>query len=151
MRHPYASIKRRAQATAEGRRPPRGEIELQPASAAGAPVKIFTKRRVRHAGIAAIGSESPKDDDLSPETLLEDPALDPVPQPAQDSVLHGVDASQAGMGTGLDEAEQAERDPVGLRHSRQLERKSKAHAADPNFFEPAEAEMRRQMRVDRQR
>lgn len=151
MRHPYASIKRRAQATAEGRRPPRGEVELQPPTAAAAPVKIFTKRRVRHAGIAATGAESPKDDDLAPETLLEDPALDPVPEPAQDTLLRGVDASQIGLGGGLDEAEEAERDPVGERHSRKLERKSKAHAADPNFFEPAEAEMRRQMRADRQR
>lgn len=81
-------------------------------------------------------------DDLSPETLLDD---DPSRSPAvrarrapQDTQL-SRSSSTAGMGSGLDEAEWAERSPVGRDEAARLQQRSQRHANDAKQMEPAGA------------
>ncbi len=81
-------------------------------------------------------------DDLSPETLLDD---DPSRSPAvqgrrapQDTQL-SRSTSTAGMGSGLDEAEWAERSPVGVSEAKKLQQRSERHANDARQMEPAGA------------
>lgn len=100
----------------------------------------------RVAELGRSGGETPDGhvtaDDLSPETLLDD---DPSRSPAirarrvpLDRQLRRDDAT-AGMGSGPDEAELAERDPVGRDEARKLRQRSEAHAIDARFMEPAGA------------
>lgn len=113
----------------------------------------FPAERVHLAGQPAVGIRSPGADDLSPETLLGEDASgmsdDGYAQGAADFELREVSAEEAGLGDGPDEAELAESDPVGRSESRARERKAKQHAADPNYFEPAETAMRREAGLDR--
>ena len=100
----------------------------------------------RVAELGRSGGETPDGhvtaDDLSPETLLDD---DPSRSPAvrarrapQDTQLTRS-TSTAGMGSGLDEAEWAERSPVGREAAKKMERRSKSHANDARQMEPAGA------------
>lgn len=82
-------------------------------------------------------------DDASPQTLLDD---DPSHTPsaneqrtAADQVLNTAGARVAGVGDGADEAEQAQTDPVGADTARRLKARSRRHARDARFFEPAAA------------
>jgi hypothetical protein len=110
----------------------------------------FPPARVREAG--QTGGEVPggphdeRDvtaDDLSPETLLDEErshtpsAL--ARRDAQDSRLHSVSEADIGEGGGLDEAELADRKPVGRDEARRLQRKIAEHAGNPNAFEPNES------------
>jgi hypothetical protein len=74
-----------------------------------APRDAFPPSRVRQAGMTG-GSRpggGPTADDLAPETLI------PEDRPnAADGQLRTVDESEIGAGTGLDEAELAEVEPV---------------------------------------
>lgn len=106
----------------------------------------FPPARVRDAGRTA-GEVVDRDvtaDDASPETLLDDersrtPASTRGRVP-QDARLSRVSAREAGLGGGVDEAEQADLEPVGRREAEALQRRVREHAADANFFERNEAE-----------
>ncbi len=106
--------------------------------------QAFPAARVAELGRS--GGETPDGhvtaDDLSPETLLDDdPSRSPAvharraPQDAQLTRSH----STAGMGGGLDEAEVADRRPVGRKEAAKLERRSQRHANDARYLEPAGA------------
>jgi len=108
----------------------------------------FPGRRAREAGMT--GGETPDRDgevtadDLSPETLLDsEPSRTPHAtrerKPA-DTTMSTVGAEQIGAGVGLDEAEMAERSPVGNTASAATRRKAQDHAADPNSVEPHETQ-----------
>lgn len=115
----------------------------------------FPPERVRRAGQPAVGDRAPGADDLSPETLLgEDAGAIPeygFAEIAADTELREIAAEEAGLGDGPDEAELAETNPVGRSESRARQRKAAEHAADPNFFEPSEAAMRREAGLDRRK
>lgn len=100
----------------------------------------------RVAELGRSGGETPDGhvtaDDLSPETLLDDdssrsPAVRARRAP-QDTQLRRS-ASTAGMGSGLDEAEWAERSPVGRDEAAKLQQRSQRHANDAKQMEPAGA------------
>ncbi|MGY2293385.1 serine kinase/phosphatase [Pseudomonas sp. SDO528_S397] len=80
---------------------------------------LIPDERAREAGLtgASMADHEPTDDDMSPETLiLEDGARDaqePGEGEAADWDLSVVDEDEIGGGNGLDEAQLAERDPVG--------------------------------------
>lgn len=99
----------------------------------------FPGRRERDGG--ATGEEGPDardtDDEMTPENLL-----DPDSPTADDTSMSVVAGDGIGAGSGPDEAELAERDPVGARQAARTQRKSRAHAADPNMVEPHEAQER---------
>ena len=113
----------------------------------------FPDERVHLAGQPSVGGRAPGADDMSPETLLGDDASGMSDEAfalgAADFELREVAAEDAGLGDGPDEAELAESDPVGRSESRARERKAREHAADPNYFEPAETAMRREAGLDR--
>lgn len=108
----------------------------------------FPGRREREAGTT--GGETPDQhvtaDDLAPETLLDsEPSRTPGSmrgRTANDTSMRVVGDDRIGAGGGLDEAELAERRPVGKDEAARLRRKAEAHAADPNMVEPHEAQER---------
>lgn len=108
----------------------------------------FPGRREREAGTS--GGETPDAhvtaDDMTPETLLDsEPSRTPSSmrgRAANDSSMSVVGGASIGAGGGLDEAEEAERRPVGEQEAARLERKAREHAADPNSVEPHEAQER---------
>jgi hypothetical protein len=110
----------------------------------------FPGRRTREAGMT--GGETPDRDgevtadDLSPETLLDsEPSRTPHSTRARkpsDTAMRTVGVEGVGVGGGLDEAEMAERSPVGREAAAATERKARRHAADPNMVEPHEAQER---------
>ena len=108
----------------------------------------FPGRREREAG--STGGETPDGhvtaDDLAPDTLLDsEPSRTPRSmhgRAANDSALRTVDAAGIGAGDGPDEAEMAERQPVGGKEAARTQRKARQHAADPNMVEPHEARER---------
>lgn len=69
---------------------------------------------------------------------------------ASDSLLADVSGDQIGAGRELDEAELADTEPVVRAESLRLQEMAARHARDARYFEPAEAEMQRQKRVDEQ-
>lgn len=106
----------------------------------------FPPERVREAGRTA--GEMPGGevtaDDMAPETLL-DEERSRTPDSARgraplDTALDVLDGTIVGGGIGPDEAERAQRDPVGTREAEALRRRAHAHAADANSFEPHETE-----------
>ena len=104
----------------------------------------FPRERVEQAGQTG-GERADVDvtaDDLSPETLLDsDASRTPSARQgrtAADRELSVTD-EPLGLGGGLDEAEDADREPVGRAEAAKLRRKSREHASDPNYFEPNEA------------
>jgi hypothetical protein len=106
----------------------------------------YPPSRVREAG--QTGGEMPDGestaDDVTPETMLDsEPSHTPHSgrgrMPA-DMQMRTVNEAGVGGGDGPDEAELAERDPVGVDEARARQRKAARHAADPNAFEPHEAE-----------
>lgn len=104
----------------------------------------FPPERVRQAGRTG-GETIDSDvtaDDLSPETLLDSEASRSPSaregRTASDRDLNIIE-EPLGLGGGLDEAEDAERDPVGQAEAAKLREKSREHASDPNYFEPNEA------------
>lgn len=93
--------------------------------------------------------EAPEDpaDVLTPDTLLPDEGLNPLLAASSgplDMALRTVDIDDIGAGTGLDEAELAELDPVGAATADAQLVKAVRHATGRNFFEPAEAAMWRE-------
>lgn len=116
----------------------------------------FPARRVREAGMT--GGETPDGevtaDDLTPETLLDsEPSRTPHADGGRrsaDSAMNVVDAARIGAGAGLDEAELAERDPVGTQEARRLRDTSRRHAMDPNMVEPYAARELADTRAGRQ-
>lgn len=108
----------------------------------------FPGRREREAGTT--GGETADQhitaDDMAPETLLDsEPSHTPRSmrgRAANDSSLSTTGAAGIGGGGGPDEAEMAEREPVGEREAKRLERKAREHAADPNMVETHEAQAR---------
>ncbi|WP_157622691.1 hypothetical protein [Solimonas soli] len=83
-------------------------------------------------------------DDMTPETLLDeqrshtpDASRGRVPQ---DGRLSSVPGAAIGAGGGADEAERADKEPVGRGEAEALRRRARAHAADANYFERHEAE-----------
>ena len=108
----------------------------------------FPARREREAGTT--GGETPDQhvtaDDMAPETLLDsEPSRTPSSmrgRAANDSSVSVVGEAGIGAGDGLDEAEMAERKPVGEKEAARTQRKARAHAADPNMAEPHEAQER---------
>lgn len=121
----------------------------------GADAEHFPKARVAELGRS--GGETPDGhvtaDDLSPETLLDDdpsrsPAVKARRAPQDTQLTRGC--STEGMGAGLDEAEWAERSPVGKAEAQRLQRHSESHANDARHMEPAgAAEALRRKRPDR--
>lgn len=108
----------------------------------------FPGRREREAG--STGGETPDQhvtaDDMAPETLL-DPEPSHTPRSmrgraANDASLSTVGEDGIGAGGGLDEAEEADVDPVGKREAERIRRTSQQHAADPNMVERHEARER---------
>jgi hypothetical protein len=108
----------------------------------------FPGRREREAGTT--GGETADAhvtaDDMTPETLLDsEPSRTPESmrgRAANDRSLNTVGASGIGAGDGPDEAEMADRDPVGKQAAARTQRKAREHAADPNMVEPHEAQER---------
>ena len=108
----------------------------------------FPGRREREAG--STGGETPDQhvtaDDMAPETLLDsEPSHTPRSmrgRAANDASLSTVGEDGIGAGGGLDEAEEADVDPVGKREAERIRRTSQRHAADPNMVEPHEARER---------
>lgn len=110
----------------------------------------FPGRRTREAGMT--GGETPEQDgevtadDLSPETLLDsEPSRTPHSTRARkpsDTAMATVGIEGIGAGGGLDEAEMAERSPVGSEAAAATQGKARRHAADPNMVEPHEAQER---------
>ncbi|PTR29136.1 serine kinase/phosphatase [Pseudomonas sp. GV085] len=80
--------------------------------------QLMPRRRVREAGLtgASTGNHQPTDDDLSPETLIREDGARDAHEAGEDSRadwdLSIVDGHDIGGGSGLDEAEQALRDPL---------------------------------------
>lgn len=117
----------------------------------------FPAARARKAGLT--GGETPEKDDvtaddLTPETLLDDdPSRSPdaAGRDPNDSVLRALDAGRSGIGGGVDEAEMAERQPVGRREAKRLQRLAERHARDLNAVEPYEAAMQDELRRSRRR
>lgn len=110
--------------------------------------EMFPPERVREAGMTA-GSKPGGEqtaDDASNDTLLDDnPSHTPADRRGrepEDTLLPERSAQDIGAGTGLDEAELAERDPVGHEEAQRLARKAAEHAADINFMEVHEAAAR---------
>lgn len=109
----------------------------------------FPGRRVREAGMT--GGETPDGestaDDLTPETLLDsEPSRTPHATEARrpaDQSMRVQDAARIGAGGGLDEAEMAQREPVGEQTAKAAQERSRRHAADPNSVEPHAAAERR--------
>ena len=109
----------------------------------------FPGRREREAGMT--GGETPDGeptgDDLTPETLLDaDPSRTPDASGGRlpaDLAMRVQDAAGIGAGGGLDEAEWAERDPVGRKTAQAARQRSQAHASDPTSVEPHAAQERR--------
>lgn len=104
----------------------------------------FPPERVRQAGHTG-GERADTDvtaDDLSPETLLDSDASR-TPSARQGRIAADRELSitdqPLGLGGGRDEAEAAERQPVGQAEAAKLRKKSREHASDPNYFEPNEA------------
>ncbi len=85
------------------------------------------------------------DDDMSPETLIDEDRSQ-----ESDESLPQASESNVGLGHGLDEAELADRDPVGREEARRLKQTIRQHAHDPNAVEPAEAEELAQRRAQAQ-
>lgn len=115
----------------------------------------FPGRREREAG--STGGETPDQhvtaDDMAPETLL-DSERSHTPRSmrgraANDTSLSTAGEDAVGMGGGLDEAEEADVDPVGKREAERIRRTSQQHAADPNMVEPHEARERAQAQRQR--
>lgn len=106
--------------------------------------EAFPSERVEQAG--QTGGERPDTDvtadDLSPETLL-DSESSRTPSARGRRIVADRDLSitdqPPGLGSGLDEAEDAQRQPVGRIEAAKLREKSREHASDPNNFEPYEA------------
>ncbi|PPE74116.1 hypothetical protein C3942_08740 [Solimonas fluminis] len=128
------------------RRDNRGAAPLELERDAGEPGGAGPFPAARVAELGRSGGETPDGhvtaDDLSPETLLDD---DPSRSPAvrarrapQDAQLRRS-GSTAGMGDGPDEAEMADRKPVGRKEAAKLERRSQRHANDARYLEPAGA------------
>jgi hypothetical protein len=108
----------------------------------------FPARRVREAGTTGGETADHHDtaDDMTPETLL-DAEASHTPgstqgRGANDTATRTVGAADIGGGDGLDEAEMAERRPVGAGEARRIQRKAREHAADPNMVEPHETQER---------
>lgn len=105
----------------------------------------FPRERVAEAG--RTGGELPDRDvtadDLSPETLLDDdPSRTPSARRGRDAAdgqLDVVSEADIGAGTGRDEAELAQAEPVGLNAAVRLRARSDRHAHDARSFEPAGA------------
>lgn len=108
----------------------------------------FPPQRAREAGLTGASKPGgePTADDAEQETLLDDNlshtldsrrGRDPL-----DTVLGAREENQIGGGTGADEAELAEKKPVGRQEAARLARKAKRHARNPNFFEHHEAASR---------
>lgn len=106
--------------------------------------QAFPSARV--AGLGRSGGETPDGrvtaDDLSPETLLDDdasrsPAVRARRAPQDAQLTRST--STAGMGSGLDEVEWAERRPVGCDQAKKLQQRSERHANDARQIEPAGA------------
>ena len=110
----------------------------------------FPARRAREAG--RTGGETAEHqttaDDMTPETLLDfDASRTPSSlrgRMPNDTDTRVVSEAEIGGGDGLDEAELAERDPVGARAAARTQRKAREHAANPNMVEPHEARERAQ-------
>lgn len=94
-------------------------------------------RRVREAGRSGgeIQDGDVDADDLSPEMLIDEPGPN-----ASDRELQRRNARQLGLKSGPDEAEMADRDPVGPGEARARRNLIHEHAANPNQFEFAEAQ-----------
>ena len=106
----------------------------------------FPPERVREAGQTG-GERADQDvtaDDLSPETLLDSEASR-TPSARENRRAADSDLSirdmPPGAGGGRDEAEDAERQPIGRVEAAKLREKSREHASNPNYFEPNEAEV----------
>jgi hypothetical protein len=105
----------------------------------------FPRERVREAG--RTGGELPRGgvtaDDATRETLLDDdPSRTPSVRSTRDAAdqqLDVVPASRIGGGTGLDEAELAQAEPVGLNVAAGLRAQAERHAHDARYAEPAGA------------
>jgi hypothetical protein len=104
----------------------------------------FPPERVRQAGQTGgetIDSEVTADD-LSPETVLDsEPSRSPAARRGRIAADRDLSITEEplGLGGGLDEAEDADRDPVGRAEAAKLREKSREHASDANYFEPNEA------------
>lgn len=102
----------------------------------------LSPQRVREAGLTAAETVHPERntaDDLAPDTLLDDEGgASPADQRgpvAADAALSIVDASAIGAGGGLDEAEDAEADPLDpaeVKRIRKRVARSGASLAEPN-------------------
>ncbi len=82
------------------------------------------EQRVREAGMtgASTPDHEPTDDDLSPETLINEDGARSAREPGEDQPadwdLSVVDEDAIGGGNGLDEAELARRDPLDKKRER---------------------------------
>jgi hypothetical protein len=105
----------------------------------------FPPRRVREAGTTAGETTHPgrnTADDLAPDTLLDDAGgQDPADQRgplAADSTLSVVEPSAIGAGDGLDEAEQARREPITREEHARLRRRVGRSGGDVAQLDPNE-------------
>lgn len=140
--HPYSRERRRDSSVAPLDFGGEGEASLT----VGEEVRRFPRTRVAELGRS--GGETPDGhvtaDDLSPETLLDDdpsrsPAVKLRRAPRGTQLTRSSAAADIGMGAGLDEAEWAQRSPVGKAEAERLASRSRKHAADARFMEPAAA------------
>lgn len=153
--HPPRSRSLPAQAVRVNEQPPE-ELKLERGTERGGRVgdprrryrEEFPAERNREAGLtgASMPGGEPTADDAAREVLL-DENLSHTPNAHRDrdptdTLLTPHVESQIGGGTGLDEAELAERRPVGRKEASRLARKAAKHARDPNFFEHHEAASR---------
>jgi hypothetical protein len=110
----------------------------------------FPDRRVREAGRTGgemrgvnASDDDVTADDVAPETLLDEERShtpDAAGREPADQDLRTTDETTIGAGGGFDEAELADRVPVGNEEAARLKHKAERHARDPNAFEPHEAE-----------
>ncbi len=137
---PYSRKRRRDNRGEAAPRP----LEFERDGEGRASQQAFPPARVAELGRS--GGETPDGhvtaDDLSPETLLDDdasrsPAVRARRAPQDAQLTRST--STAGMGGGLDEAEWAERSPVGRDQAKKLQQRSERHANDARQMEPAGA------------
>jgi len=118
---------------------------LEPAGRPGRAAR-FSGQRVREAGRTAGETDHPERntaDDLAPDTLLDEegghePAEQQGPQSA-DTLMRVVDESGIGAGDGLDEAEEAQVDPISKAEHRRLQQRVARSGGDVGALEPNES------------
>ena len=118
---------------------------LEPASRPGRATR-FSSQRVREAGRTAGETDHPERntaDDLAPDTLLDqeggqEPAEQLGPR-SNDTAMRVVDESGIGAGDGLDEAEEAQRNPISKAEHRRLQQRVARSGGDVTALEPNES------------